>query len=168
MFFFFFSSRRRHTRLTCDWSSDVCSSDLLQGRQYRSLIRDARSDLLTKSFADRSEVLPARRPISLQQVEGNLGVENRLPDRLQGEQPTGLALEFLDSLPSRFGDRPKESNAQSLQSNRSQPEGERSGGNGSSRRNPEVRAVWLNFWTNWSAPKLIKLGKPGARGLVFC
>src|SRR6266480_2018557 len=27
-FFFFFSSRRRHTRLTCDWSSDVCSSDL--------------------------------------------------------------------------------------------------------------------------------------------
>src|SRR6266571_654507 len=25
--FFFFSSRRRHTRLTCDWSSDVCSSD---------------------------------------------------------------------------------------------------------------------------------------------
>src|SRR6266571_8403967 len=24
---FFFSSRRRHTRLTCDWSSDVCSSD---------------------------------------------------------------------------------------------------------------------------------------------
>src|SRR5690242_11417183 len=26
---FFFSSRRRHTSLTCDWSSDVCSSDLL-------------------------------------------------------------------------------------------------------------------------------------------
>src|SRR5947207_11679823 len=28
-FFFFFSSRRRHTRSLCDWSSDVCSSDLL-------------------------------------------------------------------------------------------------------------------------------------------
>src|SRR5438309_6470796 len=27
--FFFFSSRRRHTRWNCDWSSDVCSSDLL-------------------------------------------------------------------------------------------------------------------------------------------
>src|SRR5882762_10866258 len=27
-FFFFFSSRRRHTRFKCDWSSDVCSSDL--------------------------------------------------------------------------------------------------------------------------------------------
>src|SRR5690242_21067869 len=27
-FFFFFSSRSRHTRLTCECSSDVCSSDL--------------------------------------------------------------------------------------------------------------------------------------------
>src|SRR3990167_422935 len=27
--FFFFSSRRRHTRFDCDWSSDVCSSDLI-------------------------------------------------------------------------------------------------------------------------------------------
>src|SRR5215204_6608825 len=30
-FFFFFSSRRRHTRSLCDWSSDVCSSDLIYG-----------------------------------------------------------------------------------------------------------------------------------------
>src|SRR5438034_11417236 len=28
MYMFFFSSRRRHTRSLCDWSSDVCSSDL--------------------------------------------------------------------------------------------------------------------------------------------
>src|SRR6266853_4242168 len=28
--FFFFSSRRRHTSFDCDWSSDVCSSDLAQ------------------------------------------------------------------------------------------------------------------------------------------
>src|SRR2546430_10776285 len=26
----FFSSRRRHTRFDCDWSSDVCSSDLVR------------------------------------------------------------------------------------------------------------------------------------------
>src|SRR6266849_8028308 len=31
MLLFFFSSRRRHTRSTRDWSSDVCSSDLLPG-----------------------------------------------------------------------------------------------------------------------------------------
>src|SRR6266853_4362172 len=30
--FFFFSSRRRHTRFDCDWSSDVCSSDLVTMR----------------------------------------------------------------------------------------------------------------------------------------
>src|SRR2546430_4471895 len=37
--FFFFSSRRRHTRFDCDWSSDVCSSDLQcdpAGRSERS------------------------------------------------------------------------------------------------------------------------------------
>src|SRR5256886_7775246 len=31
-YFFFFSSRRRHTRFDCDWSSDVCSSDLAMRR----------------------------------------------------------------------------------------------------------------------------------------
>src|SRR5205085_6857752 len=30
VFCFFFSSRRRHTRFDCDWSSDVCSSDLAE------------------------------------------------------------------------------------------------------------------------------------------
>src|SRR2546422_5533439 len=30
MLFFFFSSRRRHTRCSRDWSSDVCSSDLTE------------------------------------------------------------------------------------------------------------------------------------------
>src|SRR5690606_40475609 len=30
IFFFFFSSRRRHTRFSRNWSSDVCSSDLIQ------------------------------------------------------------------------------------------------------------------------------------------
>src|SRR5205814_9820689 len=30
---FFFSSRRRHTRCLSDWSSDVCSSDLMRHRQ---------------------------------------------------------------------------------------------------------------------------------------
>src|SRR3989454_2953285 len=37
-FFFFFSSRRRHTRLQGDWSSDVCSSDLLGAAACSSLL----------------------------------------------------------------------------------------------------------------------------------
>src|SRR5947209_12065067 len=36
LFFFFFSSRRRHTRYWRDWSSDVCSSDLLAGVDIQS------------------------------------------------------------------------------------------------------------------------------------
>ena len=35
---FFFSSRRRHTRSLCDWSSDVCSSDLIS---VRTLMHEA-------------------------------------------------------------------------------------------------------------------------------
>src|SRR6266571_6857761 len=36
---FFFSSRRRHTILTCDWSSDVCSSDLAQHLATEYVVR---------------------------------------------------------------------------------------------------------------------------------
>src|SRR6266568_2420148 len=39
---FFFSSRRRHTRWNCDWSSDVCSSDLDGGVVAR--VAGARGD----------------------------------------------------------------------------------------------------------------------------
>src|SRR5579862_9054494 len=52
---FFFSSRRRHTRWNCDWSSDVCSSDLHRrlGRLRRYLrVRTERlqKDLLTATL----------------------------------------------------------------------------------------------------------------------
>src|SRR5260221_4742078 len=43
--FFFFSSRRRHTRSLCDWSSDVCSSDL-PNIQYISIDRSIDRDVL--------------------------------------------------------------------------------------------------------------------------
>ena len=44
-FFFFFSSRRRHTRSLCDWSSDVCSSDLLLASVIKSL-SESKGDLV--------------------------------------------------------------------------------------------------------------------------
>src|SRR6266480_7268883 len=49
MFFFFFSSRRRHTRLTCDWSSDVCSSDLFKPERLK-----ARGACMTRRFIRRA------------------------------------------------------------------------------------------------------------------
>src|SRR2546427_12792536 len=56
MLFFFFSSRRRHTRFDCDWSSDVCSSDLIiapisglieRTKFYEGRLISAQTDLLT-------------------------------------------------------------------------------------------------------------------------
>src|SRR5688500_20230974 len=43
MFCFFFSSRRRHTRLQGDWSSDVCSSDLMQNDNEAIVLLSARA-----------------------------------------------------------------------------------------------------------------------------
>src|SRR6266511_5597191 len=54
MCFFFFSSRRRHTRFSRDWSSDVCSSDL-GGEMGRG-----DGTLLKGSAAKRARAVPAR------------------------------------------------------------------------------------------------------------
>src|SRR6266511_4533077 len=40
--FFFFSSRRRHTRFSRDWSSDVCSSDLHKGPEVEQALAQHR------------------------------------------------------------------------------------------------------------------------------
>src|SRR5256884_1304214 len=46
---FFFSSRRRHTRCSRDWSSDVCSSDLAF---YEQVVYDEEGQLPNASFMD--------------------------------------------------------------------------------------------------------------------
>src|SRR5438309_3345935 len=60
-FFFFFSSRRRHTRWNCDWSSDVCSSDLLKlgaddyvTKPFDTMELMARIEVLLRRYASRS------------------------------------------------------------------------------------------------------------------
>src|SRR2546430_2573703 len=65
-FFFFFSSRRRHTRFDCDWSSDVCSSDLFA--------RDFDAAVPEFSNADRLHLEDARHPV----LEDKLKRENRV------------------------------------------------------------------------------------------
>src|SRR2546429_4559869 len=44
LMFFFFSSRRRHTRCSRDWSSDVCSSDLVDNTFSHGRVIDAGND----------------------------------------------------------------------------------------------------------------------------
>src|SRR2546422_7516053 len=50
---FFFSSRRRHTRCSRDWSSDVCSSDLGQ-RQLRESAPDFENMVRQQADTDRT------------------------------------------------------------------------------------------------------------------
>src|SRR2546430_12069371 len=49
----FFSSRRRHTRFDCDWSSDVCSSDLEELRRCGTRPTATSSTTSTTSSARR-------------------------------------------------------------------------------------------------------------------
>src|SRR5690606_13729502 len=62
--FFFFSSRRRHTRFSRDWSSDVCSSDLCRRASRRRVQQPAgcRSTLAARAHA-------MKRPFDLQQLQ---------------------------------------------------------------------------------------------------
>src|SRR5215208_1065925 len=52
--FFFFSSRRRHTRWPRDWSSDVCSSDLVPEEFETSV--EIFSRVLTRYLVPRDEI----------------------------------------------------------------------------------------------------------------
>src|SRR5438270_1181727 len=57
-FLFFFSSRRRHTRFDCDWSSDVCSSDL--SPMTRAGKACSIAPISTLATADRTDLRDAR------------------------------------------------------------------------------------------------------------
>src|SRR5256886_7700585 len=74
--FFFFSSRRRHTRFDCDWSSDVCSSDLNSIRlvvaeiqpdgTYRVLDEDREMTRLGRGLAETGKLATETMEHSLQ------------------------------------------------------------------------------------------------------
>src|SRR5690625_6892688 len=57
--FFFFASRRRHTRWPRDWSSDVCSSDLLniKGKQVEV---DIKQELQEYDFGHKLKITPSK------------------------------------------------------------------------------------------------------------
>src|SRR5690242_6610571 len=86
LFFFFFSSRRRHTRLTCDWSSDVCSSDLFSALGL--LCTDVVHDYIRSELKPLDEVTP-------EHAEAIFG---GLEDKAREE----IAAEGLDAGSARF------------------------------------------------------------------
>src|SRR3989454_6307316 len=77
MLFFFFSSRRRHTRLQGDWSSDVCSSDLVVANMDRMLRRLLGEDVELATSRDPAAGTVNADPGQLEQVLLNLAVNAR-------------------------------------------------------------------------------------------
>src|SRR6478736_3436065 len=97
--FFFFSSRRRHTRFDCDWSSDVCSSDLGEKAKddpfAKIRIAEAASDIdaawrqLSGNVADEYALLVAGEEIPF---------ELRARARRDQVRATGRAIASIDRL----------------------------------------------------------------------
>src|SRR6266511_6002126 len=74
---FFFSSRRRHTRFSRDWSSDVCSSDLqrvLRRAAYVSVVQPT-------DLRNGHDLAVARRRDQLR--DGGIFAERQVPPRFQ-------------------------------------------------------------------------------------
>src|SRR6201985_1198293 len=103
-FCFFFSSRRRHTRLTCDWSSDVCSSDLytLYGDSVY-LIQEKKSDdgktslTVVRSFVQtgnriegRAEVLKGVKPGDRVVAVGQLKLQSGAAVAISTDAPPSI------------------------------------------------------------------------------
>src|SRR5215211_8496815 len=97
MFFFFFSSRRRHTRSLCDWSSDVCSSDLeLRARLVR--VHSEWRAVLSEAFARARDELGLDVPLEALVSLVYTFNEGIMLDRLSGiEAEHRVLLEWIDS-----------------------------------------------------------------------
>src|SRR3712207_8681093 len=88
--FVFFSSRRRHTRYWRDWSSDVCSSDLLTGGVRQLLgrprvvhaVRDLRDDRLLRHVGETER---DRHRVQEDEAEQEVG-ERRSEERRVGKR----------------------------------------------------------------------------------
>src|SRR5699024_6848113 len=91
---FFFSSRRRHTRSKRDWSSDVCSSDLLRQRMkalYRALAQRHRLRSFKRSYdpADWSAQDPVNVALSAASA-ASYGIAHAVISHLGGSPALGF------------------------------------------------------------------------------
>src|SRR3712207_5249830 len=97
--YFFFSSRRRHTRYWRDWSSDVCSSDLSQGRIFGDKLRKGRvpNDEWPRILKASQKLAKAPLYIDDSSDIGILDIRAKAR-RLHAQTPDGLGLIIIDYL----------------------------------------------------------------------
>src|SRR2546422_3653905 len=81
--FFFFSSRRRHTRCSRDWSSDVCSSDLQYPQPTMAVLTGVTTSERPTDDGGRCSLLPDHLDADLPPP---WPVELREDDRLRSEE----------------------------------------------------------------------------------
>src|SRR5207253_7376450 len=87
--FFFFSSRRRHTRWPRDWSSDVCSSDLVRPGAFAGCEPERHLARRLQSGAAGEQVQQAARALFSRAIEtraGLGGIESFAGDRARSEE----------------------------------------------------------------------------------
>src|SRR2546422_2828621 len=102
-FVFFFSSRRRHTRCSRDWSSDVCSSDLFRNWGAAVALTDYPPDrLLVETDAPYLAPVPHRgmrnEPAFVREVAAALA-------RIRGETLDTLGQRTTENAQRLFGSR---------------------------------------------------------------
>src|SRR2546430_8541574 len=89
-FFFFFSSRRRHTRFDCDWSSDVCSSDLANVEVVEEGEEGSKVDIFElKESADEAPVVKLVNMVlvdAIQKGASDIHFESRSEERRVGKE----------------------------------------------------------------------------------
>src|SRR5216683_6531813 len=96
LLFFFFSSRRRHTRSDRDWSSDVCSSDLLALGDSAGLDRAKLARCVTsRATAAEVETEAARARRAGARSTPTFYIEGGL---IEGAPPIGVFRAVLDSI----------------------------------------------------------------------
>src|SRR2546427_9001982 len=94
---FFFSSRRRHTRFDCDWSSDVCSSDLA----FSKTLKDRKRPV--KILYQHDTHQPIGVPISLKETDVGLEIEGKISQTPFGQEVLTLCRDgVLDGLSIGF------------------------------------------------------------------
>src|SRR2546426_590231 len=90
--FFFFSSRRRHTRLQGDWSSDVCSSDLIDRLKVEG------DEKVGAQIVRRALEEPIRQIVENAGLEGSVVVEKVKAETVATRGFDAETMDFVDMM----------------------------------------------------------------------